>query len=77
MRHSLRNDRVFFDNLTLAENKQKSKRRTGRKKTSPYNLAPTFFSRRTRLSKSGLQNIVNLHHSQGDIRISKGRGALS
>lgn len=35
---------------------------------SPYDSLPNFFHKRTKLNKTGLQNIVNLHHSQGDLK---------
>jgi hypothetical protein len=35
---------------------------------SPYDSLPNFFNKRSKFNKTGLQNIVNLHHSQGDLQ---------
>jgi hypothetical protein len=57
---------MLYDQVTANKNLQNFKKKTGRKNKSPYEIH-NFFNRRTRFNKTDLQNIVDLHHSQGEL----------
>jgi hypothetical protein len=66
VRNSPNTSPFFIENMKIIDEKHRRKK-TSRKKSSPYDSVPNFFHKRNRISKTGLQNVPHTNRSQKEL----------